>query len=281
MVMLQTADEEHHVQIRSDGKRSPIDLLELLQSRDLLLNLAIRDIKVRYKQTALGIVWVVLQPLLTSLIFAFIFGVLARMPSEGVPYILFAFAGLMAWNLFSQTVSKASSSLISNAHMVSKVYFPRLILPLSSAASALVDFAVTLAMLFVLLAVYRVWPGPALLLLPVWVAILVVMALGIGLLAGALMVKYRDINHIIPTFLQLGFYVSPVAWTTLIVPAKYRWVFQINPLTGLLDAFRWSLLGEGSLSAWQLAYSTATAALIFWAGAVVFKQQEREFADVI
>jgi lipopolysaccharide transport system permease protein len=278
---INTIAGRHHVKIGSDGARAPVDLVEILRNRELLLTLAGRDIRVRYKQTVLGVAWVVLQPLMASLIFAFVFGVLAGLPSDGRPYILFAFAGLMAWNAFSQTLSKASDSLVANAAMISKVYFPRLILPLSSATSTLVDFGVTLAMMFVLMAYYRVWPGPGLLLLPLWLAILMVMALGFGLMAGALMVKYRDIRHIIPTFLQLGLYLSPIAWSTLIVPAKYQWVFLVNPLTGLLNAFRWSLLGDGSLSIGQLAYSTTTAILVFWAGAIVFKQQERDFADVI
>jgi lipopolysaccharide transport system permease protein len=278
---INTIAGRHHVKIGSDGARAPVDLVEILRNRELLLTLAGRDIRVRYKQTVLGVAWVVLQPLMASLIFAFVFGVLAGLPSDGRPYILFAFAGLMAWNAFSQTLSKASDSLVANAAMISKVYFPRLILPLSSATSTLVDFGVTLAMMFVLMAYYRVWPGPGLLLLPFWLAILMVMALGFGLMAGALMVKYRDIRHIIPTFLQLGLYLSPIAWSTMIVPAKYQWVFLVNPLTGLLNAFRWSLLGDDSLSIGQLAYSTTTAILVFWVGAIVFRQQERDFADVI
>jgi lipopolysaccharide transport system permease protein len=278
--MASANDEKYHVQIRSDDK-APINLREIFQNRELLLTLAERDIKVRYKQTALGVVWVVLQPLMASLIFAFIFGVLARMPSDGQPYLLFAFAGLMAWNTFAQTITRASISLTSNSQMISKVYFPRLILPLSSAGSCLVDFVVTLVMMFVLLAIYRVWPGSAVLLLPVWLLILMVMAMGIGLLAGALMVKYRDINHIIPTFLQLGLFISPVAWSGLLIPEKLRWIFMLNPLNGLLEAFRWSLLGDSALSVGSVVYSTVVAVLIFWLGAMVFKQQERDFADVI
>ena len=281
MATTTTPSSVPHIQVRSDAGRAPIDLREILRHRDLLLTLADRDIRVRYKQTVLGVVWVVLQPLLGSLIFAFVFGVVAHLPSNGRPYILFAFAGLMAWNTFSNALTRASFSLVGNAHMISKVYFPRLILPLASVASTLIDFGVTLALMFVLLALYRVWPGPSLLLLPVWLAILLLLALGIGLMAAALMVKYRDISHIIPTFLQLGMFVSPVAWSTLIVPKKYQWVFFVNPLSGLLEAFRWSLLGEGTLPLGALAYSTATAALVFWFGAIVFKQQERDFADVI
>jgi lipopolysaccharide transport system permease protein len=258
-----------------------MDLREILRHRDLLLSLADRDVRVRYKQTALGVAWVLLQPVMASLIFAFVFGVIAHLPSEGRPYILFAYAGMIAWNAFSQTLAKVSSSLVTNSHLISKVYFPRLILPLASVASPLIDFGVSLALMLVLLAIYRVWPGPGLLLLPIWLAILLLMAVGIGLVAAALMVKYRDVSHIIPTFLQLGMYVSPVAWSTLIVPKKYQWVLFVNPLSGLLEAFRWSLLGEGTLPWSLLAYSTAMAALAFWFGASVFKQQERTFADVI
>jgi lipopolysaccharide transport system permease protein len=270
-----------HIQIRADSHLTTFDLREILRHRDLLLTLADRDIRVRYKQTVLGVVWVVLQPLMTSLIFAFIFGVLARLPSEGRPYILFAFSGLLAWNTFSQTLMRVSYALVGNAHLVSKVYFPRLVLPFAALASTLVDFVVALVLMFVMLIIYRVWPGWGLLLLPVWLAVLLVMALGIGLVAAALMVQYRDIGQIIPTFLQLGMYATPVAWSALIVPERFRWVFLVNPLTGLMGAFRWSLLDEGTLSLPALAYSTATAVLFFWCGAIVFKQQERNFADVI
>ena len=226
--------------------------------------------------------WVLLQPLMASLIFAFVFGVIARMPSAGLPYLLFAFAGMITWNLFSQTVSRASGSLLGNAHIISKVYFPRLILPLAAIVATLFDFTISLGLMSAFLAYYRVWPGAGLLLLPVWVAILVAMAAGIGLLAGALMVRYRDIGHIIPTAsCSSGLYITPVAWSTLMVPGRFRWVFLVNPLSGLLDAIRWSLLGEGGLSPAMLCYSTVTAGLIFWLGASVFKRQERNFADVI
>jgi lipopolysaccharide transport system permease protein len=270
-----------HIQIRSDAGGAPIELREIVRHRDLLLRLADRDIKLRYKQTVLGVTWVVLQPLMASLIFAFVFGVVAHLPSEERPYLLFAYAGLMAWNVFSQTLTRVSYSLVSNGHLISKVYFPRMILPMASMTSTLVDFIASLGLMFLLLAYYRVWPGAGLLLLPLWLLIVLVMAMGLGLTAAALMVRYRDISHIIPTFLQLGMYVSPVAWSTLVVPEKYRWVFRVNPLTGPLESFRWSLLGEGSVPWPALAYSTAIAALVFWVGAIVFKREERDFADVI
>lgn len=274
-----------HIRIQADERQPLIRFRELARYRELLLTLADRDLRVRYKQTVLGVLWVVLQPLLGSLVFAFVFGVVARLSQPGRPYVLFAFAGLMAWTTFANILQRVSVSLLSNSQMISKVYFPRLILPLSTAAAALVDFCVSLAVMFAMLLVYRVWPGWGVLLLPAWLAILVTMALGIGLLGAALLVRYRDVGHIIPVVLQLGLFMSPVALSTLVVPEKFRFVFWLNPLTGLLEAFRWSLLGPGPgggvISLPALAYSIAAAAAAFWIGATVFKQQERSFADVI
>jgi lipopolysaccharide transport system permease protein len=282
MLNLVSAEGEiHHVRIQADDRQPLMNLRELARYRELLLTLADRDLRVRYKQTALGVIWVVLQPLLASLIFAFVFGVVAGLAIDDKPYVLFAFAGLMAWNAFSGIVSRVSNSLVNNASMLSKIYFPRLILPLSTAMATLVDFGVSLAMMFLMLLFYRIWPGWGLLLLPVWLLILVTMALGIGLLGAALMVRYRDVAHIIPVALQLGMFISPVAWSTILVQGKYRYIFLINPLTGLLNAFRWSLLGEEGLSVPALTYSATAAAFAFWVGAAVFKQQERSFADVI
>jgi lipopolysaccharide transport system permease protein len=281
MPKLESHADLPHIRIRANEVGAPIDIPELIRYRDLLLTMADRDLRVRYKQTVLGVVWVVLQPLLASLIFAFVFGIVAGMASNGKPYVLFAFAGLIAWNAFSNIVSRVSSSLVSSAHVLSKIYFPRIIPPLAAASAVLVDFGVSLGMMVLMLASYRVWPGWGVLLLPVWLAILVTMAFGFGLFAASLMVRYRDVSHIIPAMLQLGMFISPVAWSTLIVPAKYRWVFLVNPLSGVLDAFRWSLLGEGTISLAALAYAAGVAALAFWLGARLFKQQERSFADVI
>ncbi len=270
-----------HLKIRADARRMPIDVREIAHYSDLLLSLAARDVKVRYKQTALGVLWVVLQPLLAALIFSFVFGLVARMPSDGRPYLLFAFAGLLGWNTFSNTLNRSSSALLANSHMVTRVYFPRVILPFSTILSVLLDFAVSLAVMLILLVVYRVWPGAGILLLPAWLAILVVMGLGIGLMTGAMMVRFRDVQHMIPTFLTLGLYASPVVWSVAAVPGRYRLVYLLNPLSGPLEAFRWSLLGEGMLSGPSLAYATAVALSTLWVGAVVFRRMERSFADVI
>lgn len=270
-----------HVRIRAQEKRPPIDFSELARYRDLLWTLTDRDIKLRYKQTILGVAWVVLQPLVASLIFAFVFGIVAGLSSNGRPYVLFAFAGLTAWSTFANVLSRASGSLVSNAHIITKVYFPRVLLPFSAALASLVDFGVSLGVMGLLMAAYRIWPGWPILLLPVWTGVLLLMGLGLGLIASALMVRYRDIGYLVPVALQLGMYASPVAWSTQAVPEQYRWFVQINPLCGLVEAFRWSLLGQATLHLHWLAYSVATSILVFWIGAVVFKRFENDFADVI
>ena len=269
------------VRIRPNTGRGPIDLHEIFRYHDLLWTLTDRDIKVRYKQTVLGVAWVVLQPLIASLIFAFVFGIVAGLSSNGRPYVLFAFAGLTAWSTFANVLTRASGSLVSNAHIITKVYFPRLLLPLSAAASTLVDLLVSLGVMGLMMAGYGIWPGLPVLLLPVWILVLIMMALGLGMMTGALMVRYRDISHVVPVALQLGIYASPVAWATEAVPEKYRWFVQLNPLCGLIEAFRWSLLGQSTLHLHWLAYSVVTSVLVFWLGAVVFKRLEQDFADVI
>ncbi len=273
----------HHVQVRAGVPGPLIDVPELLRFRDLLWTLADRDLRVRYKQTALGVIWVVLQPLMSSLIFAFVFGVVAAMPSDGLPYLLFAFAGMTAWNLFSNVLTRVSGSLVGNAQMLSKIYFPRLILPLSASISALVDSAFSLGLMFLMLMLYRVWPGWGIVFLPLWLLILLALSLGLGLITASWMVTYRDVVHIIPLVLSLGMFISPVAWSLSNpnLSEKYRWLLRLNPLCSLIEAIRWSLLGEGQFTLLALAYSTVVSAAVFWIGVMVFKKQERSFADVI
>ncbi len=272
-----------HVQVRAGEPGPLIDIPEVLRFRDLLWTLAERDLRVRYKQTALGVIWVVLQPLMSSLIFAFVFGVIAAMPSDGKPYLLFAFAGMTAWNLFSNVLTRVSGCLLTNAQMLSKIYFPRLILPLSASISALVDSAFSLGLMVVMLVLYRVWPSWGIVFLPVWLLILLALALGIGLITASWMVTYRDVVHIIPLVLSLGMFISPVAWSLSNpnLSEKYRWFLRLNPLCSLIEAVRWSFLGEGDLSLPALAYSAIVSAVVFWMGVMVFKKQERSFADVI
>ncbi len=283
MLDIATARALPHVRIRANEPAPLIDVPELMRFRDLLWTLAERDLRVRYKQTALGVIWVVLQPLMAALIFAFVFGVIAGMPSDGEPYLVFAFAGMTAWNTFANVLNKVSVSLVANGAMLSKIYFPRLVLPLSSVLSALVDSSFSLVLMFVMMAIYRVWPGWGIVFLPVWLLILAVMALGLGLMTSSWMVRYRDVGHVIPVLLQLGLYISPVAWsiTNPKISERFRMVLRLNPLTSLLEAFRWSLFGHGAPPLAALAYSLVVAFGVFWLGMMVFKQQERSFADVI
>jgi lipopolysaccharide transport system permease protein len=230
-----------YLSIRPTSGWAAINLRELWQFRDLLLSLAGRDVKLRYKQTALGVIWVVLQPLLAAGVFSFVFGKVAKLPSDGLPYFLFSYAGLLGWNLFNNTVTKCSTCLVGNSQLISKVFFPRLVLPLSTVPSALIDFAVAICMMVVLMAIYHVPPTPALLLLPLWMGVLILLSLGIGLWTAALSVSYRDVQYILPVFLQILLYASPIAYSLAAVPSNLRIYFLINPLSGPLEAFRWSL----------------------------------------
>ena len=254
---------------------------ELWDFRDLLVVLGARDVKLRYRQTALGVIWVILQPLIGAGIFSLVFGNVAKLPSEGIPYFLFAYAGFLGWNAFQGTLSRASMCLVQSSHLISKVFFPRLILPLSTVLSTLLDFAVGLAFLVVLWFVYDVSPGPRILLLPVWMFLLQCLALGIGFYASALTVRFRDVQHALPVLTQFVLYASPVAYAASVVPESVRTFYQLNPLTGLLEAFRWSLVGNGALDPRHIAYSAVVSLVVFVWGAIAFRRMERQFADVI
>jgi lipopolysaccharide transport system permease protein len=260
---------------------SAIDLAEVWHFRDLLFTLAGRDLKLRYKQTALGVIWVVFQPLMAAGIFTVVFGKIAKLPSDGVPYFLFAFAGQLGWNLLNNTLTKSSGCLIGNAHLISKVFFPRLILPLSSIPSSFVDFAVALVMMAVMLACYGLMPGWQVMLLPLWMAILLAMAMGVGLISSALTVNYRDVQYILPVFMQMLLYASPVAYGVSSVPASIKPFYYVNPVSPVLEGFRWSLLNT-SMPDWRfVGYSAAMAVALLVSGAFAFKRMERRFADVI
>jgi lipopolysaccharide transport system permease protein len=270
--------------IRPPGRWARLSLREVWLYRDLLYTFAQRDVKVRYKQTALGVIWVILQPLLAAAIFAFVFGRIANMSSERVPYLVFSYAGLLAWNAFNGTLTRASASVVDNARLVSKVYFPRLMLPLSTLGTTLVDFAVASVLLVVMLAWYRINPGWPLLLLPFWLAVLLAAAIGLGLWTSALMVRYRDMQYALPPFLQLMLYASPVAYSASYVEhlsAKFRVIYFLNPLSSLIEGFRWSVLGTGAMHWPWVAYSVAITFAVLFVGLFEFKRMERQFADVI
>jgi lipopolysaccharide transport system permease protein len=269
------------LRLRATSGWQALDLYQLWHYRDLLTVLASRDVKLRYRQTALGVVWVLLQPLLAAGIFAFVFGKVARLPSAGLPYFVFSYAGLLGWNVFNSTVTKAGSAMVGNANLVSKVYFPRLVLPLATVFSTLIDFGVALAMMVVLMVVYHVAPHPGLVLLPAWLILLLMLSMGIGLVAAALTVSYRDVQYVLPVMLPFVMYASPVAYDSSAVPAKLRIIYYLNPVSGLLDGFRWSVLHTASPAPAAVAYSSVFAVVMLLAGAFMFRRMERRFADVI
>lgn len=259
-----------------------LDLRELVHFKDLLMELARRDIKLRYRQTFLGVGWVLLQPLLAAGILTFAFGFVAGLKPQGTSSFLFTYAGLLVWNIFAWTLTKTSFSMVGNAYLVSKVYFPRLILPLSGTLSTLLDFGISLGVLLVGLAALGIWPGWPLLLLPIWILLVLCLALGAGLIAAALTVQYRDIQHILPIMIPFLLYASPVAYEVANIPAKYQTAFYlINPLAGLIEGFRWSTLGRPMPPILMLEWSAALAVVLFLFGAAVFRRTERKFADVI
>lgn len=267
------------VRARSDW--AVLNVRELWLYRDLLLTLAGRDVKLRYRQTALGMIWVVLQPLLAAGIFSFVFGKVAHLSSGGVPYFLFSYAGLLAWNAFNNALTRASTCLLQNSQLISKVYFPRLILPLSTLGSTLLDFGVALTVLIGLLMCNHIVPRWQIALLPLWLALTLMLALGAGLVASSLMVRYRDVQYILPVLIPFLLYASPVAYGVASVPMRLRSLFLLNPLAPLLEAFRFSLLGQGQLSGMSLAYAALSAFILCFVGLLTFSAMERGFADVI
>lgn len=254
---------------------------ELWEAREVAYRFGQRDIILRYRQTAVGVVWVLLQPLVAAGIFSIVFGNLAGLPTDGVPYFLFTYIGMLAWNLFNGLVGRASNSLVANQALVAKVFFPRMLVPLSSIFAVVLDFVVSLALGVVLLFYFQINPGWAILLMPVWLLCLILIAMGTALAASALMVKYRDVAYIIPWLLQVGLYATPIAYSLSAVPANFRWLFYANPLAWIIELFRSSMLGTTPSEPWLAAASIAACLLVFFGGVLVFQSREREFADLI
>ena len=256
---------------------------DLWAYRELFAILAWRDVAVRYKQTVIGIAWSVVRPFLTMVIFTVVFSRIAHLPSEGTaPYPVMVFAGMLPWFLFSTILTEASASLVGNANLIGKVYFPRIIIPTSSAVTALVDFGINLAMLAVLMVWYAYLPGWRLLLLPGFVILAVLTSLGPALLITALNVKYRDFRYIIPFLVQFGLYVSPVGFSSAVVPERWRFWYSLNPVVGVIDGFRWCILdGEPALYGPGFLLSLGVVALVLWLGIAYFRRTERTFADLI
>jgi lipopolysaccharide transport system permease protein len=258
-----------------------IDSREIWNYRELLYFLTKRDIKVRYKQTVLGGLWAVIQPAFTMIVFVLFFGRLAKVPSDGLPYPIFVYAGLLPWTYFANAVSASGNSLVGSANLLTKVYFPRLIVPASAALAGLLDFFIALFVLAALMAYYQFIPCAAIFLFPVLVALTFLCAVGVGLWLSALNVQYRDIRYAIPFFIQIWLFVSPVIYPVSLVKERYQWLLAINPMGGVIHAYRASLLGHQSVD-WQLlALSTLIILAIFLGGLYYFRRMERSFADVV
>ena len=250
--------------------------------RELFLFLAWRDILVRYKQTVIGIAWSVIRPLLTMIVFTVVFGKIAKMPSEGVPYAVLVYAALLPWQFFSNTVLEGGNSLIGNANIISKVYFPRIIIPSTCMVVSLVDFLISTVILAVLMLWYHFMPGWGTVFLPIFLGFGAIAALGITYWLSALNVKYRDFRHVIPFIIQFGLYVSPVGFSSSVIPEKWRLIYALNPMVGVIDGFRWALLGGSNvIDPNVLTISFLMAVFLFLSGFHFFRRTECEFADVI
>jgi lipopolysaccharide transport system permease protein len=255
---------------------------DLWNYRELFMFLAWRDILVRYKQTVIGAAWSVLRPFLTMIVFTIIFGKLAKFPSEGVPYPILVFAAMLPWQMFASALTDGSNSLVANAAMLSKVYFPRLVVPTSAVMVSLVDFLISSAILGFMMIWYQFMPSWRILALPLFIILALMTALGAGLWLAALNVKYRDFRHIVPFIVQFGLYISPVGFSSGVIPDRWRFIYSLNPMVGVIDGFRWAVLG-GDLKLYMPGFllSVVLTVLIFCFGLVYFRRTERIFADVI
>jgi homopolymeric O-antigen transport system permease protein len=257
-----------------------INLRDLWIYRELFYFLIWRDVKVRYKQTVLGVVWVVIQPLLTTLVFTIFLGVLVRVPSNNIPYPLLVYSGLLPWAFFSSAITGSGNSLVANAHLITKVYFPRMIVPGAAIGGRLLDFGIALIILAALMIYYGVQATGNLLMLPLLIALITMFTWGFGMWVSALNVRYRDIGVILPVFIQLWMFVSPVAYPVNLVPAKWRWLYFLNPLAGIIEGFRAAILGL-EFNWGPLAYATVITFVLFIYSAYAFRQMEKSFADII
>jgi lipopolysaccharide transport system permease protein len=257
------------------------DVRELWQYRELLYFLIWKEVKVRYKQTVIGAAWAILQPLMAMMVFTIIFGKFARIPSDGLPYSIFAYTALLPWNLFAQAFTRSGASLVDNANLITKVYFPRLIIPFASALAPIVDFLVSFVVLLGLLAWFGINPNWGMLALPFLLILTVMTALGVNLWLSPLNVRYRDVGHTIPFLSQFWMYASPVVYPVSLVPERWQLIYSLNPMVGVIEGFRWALLGKASPSFMATGISIIIVVTLLLSGIVYFKKMERTFADVV
>jgi len=258
-----------------------LDFKELWAARELLYFFVWRDIKIRYKQTAIGAAWAVLQPFMTMVVFSLFFGALAKIPSHGLPYPIFYYSALLPWMYFSGALQNATNVVVEQQHVITKVYFPRLVLPLSAVVSGLLDFAIAFAVFLVMMAHYRIIPNPVIFLFPFFLLLAILTAFGVGLWLSTLNALYRDVRYVLPFLVQFWLFASPVAYPSSLVPERWRWLYGLNPMAGVIEGFRWSLTGQGQPPNLLLAASTGMVVLLLAGGVVYFQKMEGTVADVV
>jgi homopolymeric O-antigen transport system permease protein len=273
--------EDSAIIIQPSGGLFHLDLKAIWHYRELLYFLIWRDVKVRYKQTAIGAGWAIFQPLMTMMIFTVIFGNFAKIPSDGLPYPIFAYTALLPWNNFAQAIGRSGVSLVGSANLISKVYFPRLIIPLSAAVAPLVDFAMAFVILLAMMAWFGIAPTWGVLALPLFLLLALFTALAVGLWLSALDVRYRDVGYTIPFVVQIWMYASPVAYPVSLVPERWRMLYSLNPMVGVIEGFRWALLGKGNPDFGVMTASAVVVMALLLGGIVYFRRMERTFADVV
>ncbi len=275
------ARQTETIHIRPSTGLAALNLRDLWTYRELVFFMIWRDVKVRYKQTLLGAAWAVIQPVLTMLVFNFIFGTVAKVPTEGIPYPIFSYTALLPWGLFSTALNNASRSLTANQNMVTKIYFPRLVLPLASVLGGLVDFAIAFLILIVMMIYYKVSPTPAIWTLPLFIILTVVTALGVALWLSAINVQYRDVNYVLPFLTQFWLFLTPVAYSAKVISDKWQLVYSLNPMAGVVNGFRWALLGTNTGPGLTMGVSIGISLVFLVTGLFYFRAMERTFADTI
>jgi lipopolysaccharide transport system permease protein len=258
-----------------------LELRELWEYRELLYFLTWRDIKVRYKQTALGAAWAIIQPLFMMLVFSLFFGRLAKVPSDGIPYPVFTFCALLPWQLFAHSLTESSNSLVGNQNLITKVYFPRLVIPIAAVLGGLVDFCIAFVILLLLMAWFGLVPTLAVVALPGFILLAILTALGVGLWLSALNVQYRDVRYTIGFLTQFWLFATPVAYPSSLIPAQWRWLYGLNPMAGVVEGFRWALLGKTQGPGWLLLVSVLVVIILLVSGLYYFRRMEQTFADVV